>query len=500
MEAAMIISGASADAEIGKVNPAEIEDAGLASFAYLRLDDEDFERLSYALAKSSAPLGIERIWDDAALMVRGADAGRDVLLTKAGVPAGVIQCKRLESQMALPAVFREMAKLILFASANGDLRFNSDLIYLLAVARDPAGTVVDYFARRAEVEPLKRDMIMAAALEVRDTYATLENMDDAVVERLVFEAMPKLSIKLLRPVDLDEWMGREAAVAARFFKQRIVVDNQLVSDRLDSFEGLLRGLMGDVQKLAPVTDEDLELLREQIRDTPETHRLNLGIAMLFGFPPEMFVGRPNLEKRIGRLRDLLQEVDADYTDWVFALARDKTAEICDSAEAMYAPMVARAVVGPFLGYVAKECLTVALSGSVMSSILDRLSNAPRLETDEARLRQAQGDVAAEWGRYLAGDFGQMIGDAEELKLKRLIIGQGLEGIASQAHLENALEMGANLLKPKLFDAANSIRATCKHKVSIVLTGSRVIDSGEGLKRLADTVRSLEAFKSSGGGM
>ena len=496
----MILSGAAADAEIGKVKPVEMEDAGLASFAYLRLDDEDFERLSYALAKISAPLGIERIWNDAALMVRGADAGRDVLLTKAGVPAGVIQCKRLESQMPLPAVFREMAKLILFASANGDLRFDSDLIYLLALARDPARTVVDYFARRSEVEPLKRNMILAAALEVRDTYATLEKMDDATVERLVFEALPKLSIKLLRPVDLDEWMGREATVAVRFFKQRIVVDNQLVSDRLDSFEGLILGLRGDVQKLAPVTDEDLELLREQIRDTPGTHRLNFGIAMFFGFPPEMFVGRPNLEKRIGRLSDLLQEVHADYTDWVFALARDKAAKICDSAEAMYAPIVARAVVGPFLGYVAKECLSVALSGSVMSSIVDRLSNAPRLENDEARLKQAQGDVAAEWGRYLAGDFGQMTGDEEELKLKHLIVAQGLAGIASQNQLEEALEKGVNLLEHRLCDAANSIRASCKHRVSIVLTGSHVIDSDEGLRRIADTVRSLDSLKSSVGGI
>ncbi|MFN3946093.1 MAG: hypothetical protein ACK4K7_14300 [Allosphingosinicella sp.] len=493
----MIISGAAADAEIAKVKPAEIEDAGLASFAYLRLDDEDFERLCYALSKRSAPLGVERIWDDAALMVRGADAGRDVLLTKGGVPVGVIQCKRLEGQMALPAVFREMAKLILFASVNGDLRFDRELIYMLTVARDPARTVVDYFARRSEVEPAKRDAIMAAAVEVRDTYATLARMDDEVVERLVFASLPKLSIKLLRPVDLDEWMGREGAVAARFFKQRIVVDNQIVSDRLDAFEGLLRGLAGDVQKLAPVTDEDLELLREQIRDTPETHRLNLGIAMLFGFPPEMFVGRPNLEKRVGRLRDLLQEVDADYTDWVFALAREKAAEICDSAEAMYAPMIARAIVAPFLGYVAKECLAVALSGSIMSSILDRLSNAPRLESDEARLRQAREDVASEWGRYLAGDFGQMIGDAEDLKLKRLIVERALEGLRSQEHLENALEMGADLLKQKLFDAADSLRATCKHKVSIVLTGSRGIDSDAGLKRLADTVRSLEALKRSG---
>lgn len=207
----MIISGADADAEISKVEPASDEDAGLDSFAYLRLGDEDFERLSYALAKRSAPHGITRTWDDAAHMVRGADAGRDVLLTKAGRPVGVIQCKRLESQMALPAVFREMAKLILFASVNGDLRFDSDLIYFLTVARDPSGTVVDYFARRAEIEASKAEAIKAAAIEVRDTYVTLKPLDDATAEKRVLEALPKLSINLLRPIDLDEWLGREPA-------------------------------------------------------------------------------------------------------------------------------------------------------------------------------------------------------------------------------------------------------------------------------------------------
>ena len=491
----MIISGARADAEIGEVSPAEVHDAGSSPYPYLGLSDEDFERLSYALAKSSAPLGVERGWDDAALMVRGADAGRDVLLMKDGTPVGVIQCKRLESRMALPAVLREMTKLILFAHANGDLQFENDLIYFLSLAKDPARTVVDYFARRATFEPANRETILAAALEVRDTYTTLKKVDDATVERQVFAALPKLSIRLIRPVDLDEWMQRETGVAARFFRLRTVVDNKVVSDRFDAFEVMLRGLAGDVQRLAPITDEDLELLREQMGETPETHRLNLGIAMLFGFPPEMFVGSPNLEKRIGRLRDLLQEVSADYTDWVFALAREKTNEICDSAQAMYSPTIARAMVGPFMGYVAKDCLEVALSGSVMADILDRLGNAPRPTTDEERLERARADIASEWGCYLAGDFSRIVGEAEALAVKREIIAKGLDGIGTQTDLEKALQRGADLLQSQLFKAADAMRATCRHKVSIFLTGTHGITSDMAVKRFADTIRNLDALKS-----
>ncbi len=494
----MIISGANADAEIEKVVSAHIEDAGLASYAYLRLTEEDFERLSYALAKRSAPLAMPRSWDDAALMVRGADAGRDVLLTSAGTAVGVIQCKRLEGPMALPAVFREMTKLILFARTNGDLKFDRELVYLLSLARDPARTVVDYFARRAELEGEKRDAILAAALEVRDTYAALEALTDVEVEQVVFACLPLLKIGLLRPNDLDEWMGRETAVAGRFFRQRVVVDNTVLSEGLEIIAGHFKDLMSKVDGTAPVTDEDLKLLQQQIEDTPQTHRLNFGIVMLFGLPPEMFVGRPNLEKRIGPLRDLFQALQADYTDWVFALARDKESRIINGAEAMYAHPVARNIPVAFLGFVAKECLAASISGTTVAAIVDRLTNAPRFESDEDRLRHVQAELAREWGRYLAGDFSGLAGDAGLVALKRQVIGEGLRGLASQADLERALATGGDLLKIKLFEAAEKIRAMCKHKISIVLTGPRGIDSEDGVSRLADTVRRLDELKRANG--
>ena len=486
----MILSGTDADAEISKVQPADLEDAALDGFAYLRLGDEDFERLGYALAKISAPHGVTRCWDGAALMVTGADAGRDVLLTMAGRAVGVIQCKRLESQLALPAVFREMAKLILFAKVNGDLSLAGRLTYILAVARDPARTVVNFFARRAEIELSKEDVVRAAVREVRESYATLSHLTDEDAERLVLDALTRFDIHLLRPVDLDEWLGREPGVAARFFKHRLVVDNKVVTERLDTFEGLLKGAM---RQMAPLTDEDLKLLRKHIEDTPETHRLNVGIAMLFGFPREMFVGRANLETRIGRLQKLLIEIDGDYTDWVFALARTKASEICDSAEAMRLPAIARMIPIQFLGYVARECLAVALTGTVMTGILDRLSKVPVLEDDEARLRQTRANLAAEWGGYLSGDFDQMVGDVDDLAFKRQIIGQALSGITTQQALERALAFGADVLKPAMFAAADALRGTCMHKTTVVLTGSGGIDSDEGLQRLVETLRGLDAL-------
>ena len=396
--------------------------------------------------------------------------------------------------MSLPAVFREIAKLILFAEANGDIRFDTKLRYLLAVALDPAGTVVDFFARRAEVEPLKEAEIRAAAREVRDTYATFEGWDDDRVETLVMEAMPLLELHLLRPTDLDEWLGREPSVSTTFFRQRVVVDNEIVNDGFASIHKVLSGLVGDVKSLAPVTDEDLKVLRELIEGTPEDHRVNIGIAMLFGFPREMFASSVDLKERAERLARVLREITDDYTDWVFALARTKADEICNGAEAAYAPPIARLMPAHFLSLVAKECLNTALSSKVMSEIAAKVFGDPVFDSDEARLAEVRRTSLADWTRYLAGDFTQLMGNSEDVAFKRAIIAQGLVGIQTPQDIEHALDDGLNLLKPKMLAAADALRSTCKHKTSVVLTGTRAMDSEGAIKRLADTVRALDALK------
>lgn len=103
-------------------------------------------------------------------------------------------------------------------------------------------------------------------------------------------------------------------------------------------------------------------------------------------------------------------------------------------------------------------------------------------------------------RRIASSAEHLISDTDyaairALAFKNRIISQTLEGLDSQADLERALKFGADLLKPKLFAAADVMRAMCKHRVSIVLTGTRGIDSAEALERLFDTVRGLEALKS-----
>ena len=79
-----VITGKLADEEISKIKAIDDLDAAVNTFPYTRLSADDFERLNYALFKISAPTGQTRDWDDAGLMLRGADAGRDVILLRRG--------------------------------------------------------------------------------------------------------------------------------------------------------------------------------------------------------------------------------------------------------------------------------------------------------------------------------------------------------------------------------------------------------------------------------
>jgi len=55
---------------------------------------------------------------------------------------------------------------------------------ILTLARDPASTVVEFFARRQQLEAGRENDIRAVAREVRETYATLAGLapDEAEAE------------------------------------------------------------------------------------------------------------------------------------------------------------------------------------------------------------------------------------------------------------------------------------------------------------------------------
>lgn len=491
----MIVSGAQADEKMSAGVPVESIDAGLASFPYLQLTDEDFEKLAYALFKKSAPDGWTRDWDDAAVMVRGADAGRDLLLTSGGKAAGFVQCKRLESGLALPAVFREISKLILFAHVNGDVTFDRYYTYILALARDPAATVVDFFARRAEREKACQDQIRDAARAVRDEYKTFSAITPSDAEALVIDALRHLTIKLIRPAELNQWIGREPSVSQSFFKQRLVIDAKDANEHYKRMEAMIAAMSAKVEGLPTLTDVDMKLILERIEKTPETHRLHFGLAALFGYPADMFAETKGLEARLGRISKAIAEIDADYIDWIFKKSRDYANEVLDDGMLLYTVHpFARQVPAAFLGEIAKQCSDLAMGSSVMGEFIRKQTGEPYLRDDDGRLDHIRGILLDSGYRYLDDDFSALAGDEELVRIKKGIIAQFMHGITSRADLEAKLDAGIATLKPSLFAKADKLRTLCGQRTSIVLTHSGLLESNEAIKRMTETLIKLESLK------
>lgn len=438
-----ILSPSEVEAELALVAAVNDLEAGAATYPYTRLSADDFERLAYALFTVSEPPGKDRFWHQSSIMVRGADAGRDVVLMANGSLVGVVQCKRLESAIALPAVLRELAKLILFPLADSSLpEVRAGLTYYLALAHECAGTVVDFFDRPTELLAKREADVEAAVREVLESYATLAALDLLDAIQHVKSILPELRYCLLRPVLLDGWVSKETRVATQFFRHRMVVDHARVDAQYSSIMELLGQVRQQTEGVSLLTDVDLRLIKERIESTPETHRVAVGFASFFGFPREMFVGDENLERRLMPLSSLLNQLSADFIDWIFEQSNQEADAICSLSEVIFTvhPFV-RQVPRAFLGEVARAVTSNALSGRVLGDIIAKLENRPALDTDDLRLQHVRTNLLSAGRRYLQGDFSEVEGDEGLKALKLNIIRQLLQGMPDETAMVKQFDHG-----------------------------------------------------------
>jgi hypothetical protein len=335
---------------------------------------------------------------------------------------------------------------------------------------------------------------VAAIREVLEKYDTLGGLDEAEASAVVMRILPSLNLRLLRPVDLNAWMAEQTGVATRFYRHRILVDSTHVDARLTSMEELLRATQEHLGGVPFITDVDLKIIRARIEGTPETHRLSVGFASLFGFPREMFAGEANLRQRVGRLAEMLNGLNSDYTDWLHKQARDKASEICDKGEVVWrVHPFARQVPVAFLGLVATEILNKVLSGQVMGEIIRKLNQGPVFQDDSERFAWLREKFLADGRRYLAEDFSQLQGDADLIELKKRILKQAMHGLNSDADIARALDEGIDVLRPYLTAEAADLRRLGAYAPSVFLMGMTGLDVPDVVERLAESVKGVEAM-------
>ena len=482
--------------ELQSVKPVSALERKAESYHYTHLCPREFELLNYALFKASEPLGQNRTWDNVAITVRGPDSGRDILLFSGEEITGIVQCKRIEKSLSLPETFRELVKCILHIQEDESLSCTThEMTYFLVLARDPANTVVDFFARPYfTMKDKEKDLNIATDKVLQETVAFQAiKKDDARYKTL--ECLSRMKYSLLRRQDLDEWMARETPTATRFFHHRILVDNSVMSGHMDGIKEQLASLDQQVMGVPFITDVDLKVVKNYIENIPDTHRLSFGLATLFGFPREMFAEDTNLKDLVGPFVGALTRIYGAYIEWMQQKVRDEAFRIADLPEVLYTVHpFARQIIMSYLTLFVGNMMRKTLSGNTIGDAFSKVTRWPEFTSEEELLEHVCRDHVEQGQRYLKGDYSNIVGEGDLLRKKLEIIAYIMEGITDDGTLEVIIRDGQRVLEPRLRESTKRLRCLCDHRPSIFLMGTTGIDSDDVLRKTGETLKALDEMR------
>lgn len=201
-------------------------DAG--QFPFERLGDAQFELLLADIYSALAGSDSHSWYDSARRMNDGADGGRDVILTHQGESVGIIQCKRLKSNIGLPQFIPEICKFFLnsvlepkLISADGE-----EFFYILAVAESTTAALMTFLdGTGVERFDALRSTFEEEALKVKNKYIKLKNSDElkgissgAQLCDLFWARMTATKTILHRKEDLSRLVADKDTIKSTYFK------------------------------------------------------------------------------------------------------------------------------------------------------------------------------------------------------------------------------------------------------------------------------------------
>lgn len=192
-----------------------------------RMGDAQFELLVADVYRAAIDDNTENWYDTVSRLNDGADQGRDVILFKDGIPAGVIQCKRLKKTLELDAVIYELCKFFLYAHIRPQIAppLGGAFRYYVAVADNVSTKLFEFMqgAGRERFDKLLAEF-QAKCVTVRSKSETLKNhekLKGLTKEQLceiVWQWVPNLQTKVLKKDSLSSMVGKHQAVKSTYFK------------------------------------------------------------------------------------------------------------------------------------------------------------------------------------------------------------------------------------------------------------------------------------------
>lgn len=205
----------------------DVIQAEVRSMPFHLLNPDEFELLLWDLFYSGCH-DIDILFDNARLMITGADQGRDVWFTHEGKPSGLIQCKREEKKYSRNDVLKEVIKFLLYSELSPSLLPQpATFTYCLALSTDPKGEVDDFFEDPLTWLKSNELAVESVIKKVVKSYQSFKDIKLEDVKDSIYSYIKSLSYQLIRPHELNRWLDIHQDVRKRFFK--LPQDNALLN-------------------------------------------------------------------------------------------------------------------------------------------------------------------------------------------------------------------------------------------------------------------------------
>ncbi|ARK10198.1 NACHT domain-containing protein [Fibrella sp. ES10-3-2-2] len=195
------------------------------------LGDRAFEVLLYQIYKEKIERDENNIrveFDAVDLMQGVGEKGRDCILTKEGRNVGVIQCKKVASNISKPQFIKEVLKFLLFAIKDKTLIDNpKEFKYFFCVSTGLAGTTKELIRDFNKSILKEKDLEVWVDCVIKE-YKQFDGLVFSTIEKDLTVLLENIKLDRILPQDLELWLSSLTNIQASFFDIKKVTDNSLI--------------------------------------------------------------------------------------------------------------------------------------------------------------------------------------------------------------------------------------------------------------------------------
>lgn len=440
------------------------------------LDPREFELLNYFLFKKNIESGIHKGKFDTVLLMKGmSDRGRDLLLQYGSKNRGIVQCKRYESLLTRPALAREVIKFALHAIQDKSLIADrSQFTYYFVVLKGFNETATKFLGNFNNESVNELDL-KPWTEEVINENTSLNNLNYDDIAGQLKEILSSIKMEPITSADLDLQLKENRDVVSIFFEVEKVASESMIREVLEEFTGFKN-------------DEDMEKLRQKLKDIPKDKRLNGGLFKLYGYDEGFYRKILNEEKLITKIVELKSTLHENFIDYL-AETIGKFILVYITGMGNISPFTKSLMQGYLFNKYAVK-YNLAEIGTLFSG-LNHDSRKDSLVYKYQTLEEHK-NYALEVGQMVLNeDFSSFYGEGKLLELKKNVARFTYGGFSSTDEMQKRYESDMVLLRPTLDVVEEEISKIMPSNPTLIL-GSGGIAENE--NDLVDLFNRLKKFQ------